>query len=94
MPAQQNGRVEITLRDVYDSQQVTSGQLTAIGTQLATLTTRVDIRLDAGQIKMADLEQRIRSLEKFKYALAGATLVVSALSGTAATLIVFALSHR
>ena len=56
-------RIEITLRDVYSEQRHTTEQLTSIGTQLATLTTRVDARLDTGQHRLDDHEQRMRVVE-------------------------------
>lgn len=55
--------IEITLRDVYAEQRHTTEQLTAIGTQLATFTIRVDARLDSGQTKLDDHEQRLRLIE-------------------------------
>ena len=89
-----DGRVEITIRDVYDAQQDSSRQLTAIGTQLATLTTRVDTRLDSGQATMADHEARLRALERFRYTLLGAAVAASAISSALAALIVWALGHH
>jgi hypothetical protein len=91
--------VEITLRDVYDEQRHTAEQLAGIGTQLATLTTRVDARLDAGQVKMADhesrlrtiegelphgLEKRVSGLERFRWQIAGALIVINVVIAIAA----------
>ena len=78
-----DGRVEITLRDVWDAQHASTVQLTAIGVQLATLTTRVDGRLDAGQLVATDHEARLRLLEKFRYTLIGAVVALQALAATA-----------
>ena len=88
------GGMEITLRDVYDTQQTANQSLTALSTQLATLTTRIDGRLDTGQTTMTDHETRIRSLERFKYLLLGGTLLGGSLSGALATLIVFAFTKH
>jgi hypothetical protein len=57
--------VEITLRDVYTEQRHTSEQMAALTTQVATFVTRVDARLDSGQARMEDHEQRLRLLEGF-----------------------------
>ena len=84
----------ITLRDVYEGQQATAGQLAAISTNLATLTARVDLRLDSGQTKMADQEGRLRALERFRYTLMGAAVAASAISSAIAALIVWALSRH
>jgi hypothetical protein len=87
-------RFEITLRDVYDAQQAENGQLMSIGTQLATLTARVDERLGSGARKMEDHEGRVRSLEQFKFKLIGAAVAASAVSSTIGALVVWALSHH
>jgi hypothetical protein len=87
-------RFEITLRDVYDAQQAENGQLMSIGTQLATLTARVDERLGSGARKMEDHESRVRSLEQFKFKLVGAAVAASAVSSAIGALVVWALSHH
>ena len=92
----EDGRVEITLRDVWNAQHETTVQIAAIGTQLATLATRVDGRLDAGQTTMADHEVRmrllekapsaadhegrVRALEKFRYTLVGGVVMLQAMA--------------
>ena len=91
-----DGRVEITLRDVWNAQHETTVQLTAIGVQLATLSTRVDGRHDATLLttsdhetrlrvlesapSAADHEGRVRALEKFRYTLVGGVLMLQALA--------------
>jgi hypothetical protein len=87
-------RFEITLRDVYDAQQAENGQLMSIGTQLATLTARVDERLGSGARKMEDHEKRIRAIERFRFTLVGAAMATSAVSSTIGALVVWALSHH
>jgi hypothetical protein len=89
-----DGRFTITLRDVYEAQQAENGQLAAIGTQLATLTARVDERLGSGQRKMEDHEKRIRAIERFRFTLVGAAMATSAVSSTIGALVVWALSHH
>lgn len=59
-----DGKVKVTLRDVWEAQHEQAKQLTAISTQLATLTTRVESRLDSAQTSAADHEARLRQLEK------------------------------
>ncbi len=86
--------MEITLRDVYDQQQAAHGTLTSLSTQLATLTTRIDGRLDTGETAMRDHETRIRGLERFKYLLLGGCVVGGSLSGAVSALIVFAFSKH
>ena len=63
-------------------------------TNLATLTARVDLRLDSGQTKMADQEGRLRALERFRYTLMGAAVAASAISSAIGALIVWALSRH
>ena len=77
-----DGRVEITLRDVWNAQHDNTIQLTAIGVQLATLTTRVDGRLDSAQVTSSDHEARLRLLEKFRYTLLGTVVAFQVLAGT------------
>ena len=84
--------MEITLRDVYDQQATTAGAVSALGTQVATLSATINGRLDTGQTTMSDHETRIRSLERFKYLLLGGCILGGALSGALASLIVFLLS--
>lgn len=86
--------MEITLRDVYDQQAAHTGTLSALSTQLATLTARIDGRLDTGQETMTDHEGRIRGLERFKYLLLGGCIVGGSLSGAVSALIVFAFSKH
>jgi hypothetical protein len=78
-----DGRVEITLRDVWEAQHDSAVQLSAISTQLASLTTRVDGRLDTAQQTTTDHEARLRLLEKFRYTLMGAVVALQVLAGTA-----------
>lgn len=59
-----DGRMEITLRDVYEAQQSTGAQVAAVVGQLAILTAQVTGRLDSGQKKLDDHEQRIRAGEQ------------------------------
>lgn len=54
---------EITLRDVYEQQLLTQGQVAALGSQIAAHTSRTDERLASGQRRMEDHEARIRSQE-------------------------------
>lgn len=88
------GGMEITLRDVYDQQQTAHTALATLSTQLATLTTRIDGRLDTGQQTMTDHETRLRALERFKYLLLGGCLLGGSLSGALAALVVFTLSKH
>jgi hypothetical protein len=86
--------MEITLRDVYDQQQAMHAAVTTLTTTVATLTTRIDGRLDTGQTTMTDHEIRLRSLEKFKYLLLGGCILGGSMSGALSTLVVFALSKH
>jgi hypothetical protein len=86
--------MEITLRDVFDQQREMHSALTALTTTVATLSTRIDGRLDTGQTTMTDHEVRLRALERFKYLLLGGCLLGGSLSGALATLVVFALSKH
>ena len=88
------GGMEITLRDVYDQQQAAHSAMTTLSTQVATLTARIDGRLDTGQTTRTDHEIRLRSLERFKYLLLGGCMLGGSLSGAVATLVVFALSKH
>jgi len=79
--------MDITLRDVWDEQRRTSGQLAAIATQVATLTTRVDLQLAAGQLRMADHEARLRTLERWRWQMAGAIMLLNVVVAVIAELI-------
>lgn len=85
-----DGRVEITLRDVWEAQHGNAAQLTAISTQLASLTTRVDGRLDTTQLTITDHEARLRLLEKFRYTLMGAVVALQVL----AVAVEYMLAHK
>ena len=89
-PVTDDGRVEITLRDVWEAQHDSAVQLSAISTQLASLTTRVDGRLDTAQLTTADHEARLRLLEKFRYTLMGAVVAVQVLAGA----VEYLLTHK
>jgi hypothetical protein len=57
---------QITNRDLYEAQRDTERQVGSLALQVATLVAEwraVGERLDAGSVKMADYEQRLRALE-------------------------------
>ena len=88
------GGMEITLRDVYDRQGIHAELLTGLNTQLATLSTRIDGRLNEGERTMTDHEGRLRALERFRFTLVGGAIVGGSLSGAVAALLVFALTRH
>lgn len=55
--------MEITLRDVYEAQLKTAEAVALIAGEMKQLTARVDERLETGQRKMDDHEQRLRHIE-------------------------------
>ena len=60
----EDGRIEITLRDIYDAQQQTRADVGSLGAQLRQLDATVTLRLDSGQRKMDDFENRLRAGEQ------------------------------
>jgi len=60
--------IEITLAEIYHAQQAgaaqTGAQIAALSAQVGQLTATVNLRLESGQRKMDDLEQRMRGQEQ------------------------------
>lgn len=53
----------ITLRDIYDQQLRTSAEVSAVRTDVAALTARVEVQFDHGARKMNDHDARLRDVE-------------------------------
>lgn len=77
-----NGRVEITLKDVYVGQQQTTKELTSAIGDINLSLTKILGHIDAQGEKnraidriVADYEGRLRSLERWRYALPTATIL-------------------
>ena len=75
-----NGRVEITLKDVYLGQQATTKELTgaigAINLSLTKILGHVEAQTETNRAferTNADFEARLRGLERWRYALPTAT---------------------
>lgn len=88
---------QITNRDLYEAQRDTEKQLGGLALQVATLVAElrgVGTRLDSGTGRMTDFENRLRSLERFKYLLVGGCILGGALSGALASLAVFILGRH
>lgn len=56
--------VEITLRDVYDSQQASRTEVAQLSAQVTQLSATVNLQLAAGNARMDDHENRLRAVEK------------------------------
>jgi hypothetical protein len=74
---------QITNRDLYEAQRATEKQLGDLAVSVATLVAEwrgVGERLDSGSVKMADFEARLRVLEKWRWQLVGALLLLNGLA--------------
>lgn len=90
-----NGDFRITLKDVYQGQQESARQLTDTMHSLETTMVRINSHLDgvdthnaASDVIHADFEQRLRGLERWRYALP-ASIVLAIVSITTGLLSLF-----
>lgn len=88
-----NAGFEVTLKDVYDAQQETTGQIGALATQLAVHTATVAERLDSGRRRFDDQEKRLRALEQFRWKAAGMAAFAGLLAGAAGSLLDYLAHH-